>query len=210
MDADRVVVIGAGVAGLVAALELACRGVAVTVVERGDAPGGKMREVAVGGARLDAGPTVFTMRWVFDELFAAAGVLARRAPARCSRSRSSPATPGARDERLDLFADTARSADAIAAFAGLRRRAAISISAPAPGPSTRPWRDPSSARRGRVRSALVQRFGLAGLGDLWRISPFATLWQRARRATSTTRGCGSCSGATPPIAARRRFSHRRP
>ena len=32
-----------------------------------------MREVAIGDFRLDAGPTVFTMRWVFEELFAAAG-----------------------------------------------------------------------------------------------------------------------------------------
>jgi 1-hydroxycarotenoid 3,4-desaturase len=175
VDDDRVVVIGAGVAGLAVALELACRGVAVTVVERAEAPGGKMREVAVGGTRLDAGPTVFTMRWVFDELFAAAGsslaahlrlqpveILARHA--------------WSRDERLDLFADTARSADAIAAFAGsAESRRYLDFCARAravyqslEGPFIRSSR-PSPL-------ALVQRFGLSGLGDLWRISPFATLW----------------------------------
>jgi 1-hydroxycarotenoid 3,4-desaturase len=67
---DRVVVIGAGVGGLVGALALASRGVAVTVVERAEGPGGKMREVGVGRARLDSGPTVFTMRSVFEEIFA--------------------------------------------------------------------------------------------------------------------------------------------
>ena len=38
----RVVVIGAGLAGLAAAIRLAAEGVAVTVVERGTRPGGKM------------------------------------------------------------------------------------------------------------------------------------------------------------------------
>ncbi|HKL63723.1 MAG TPA: FAD-dependent oxidoreductase, partial [Woeseiaceae bacterium] len=69
----RVVVIGAGMGGLAAALELASAGAAVTVLERHGVPGGKMREVRVGGTGIDSGPTVFTMRRVFDELFAAAG-----------------------------------------------------------------------------------------------------------------------------------------
>jgi 1-hydroxycarotenoid 3,4-desaturase len=40
MRAHRVIVIGAGVGGLVAAIELANQGFAVTVVERAAAPGG--------------------------------------------------------------------------------------------------------------------------------------------------------------------------
>ena len=63
----------------VAAVLLAARGLDVLVVEKEAAPGGKMREVAAGGAslgeiKIDAGPTVFTMRWVFEEIFAAVGV----------------------------------------------------------------------------------------------------------------------------------------
>ena len=72
MPRDRVVIVGAGVAGLVSAFALAARGLEVTVLERQSAPGGKMRQIAVGGSPVDSGPTVFTMRWVFDELFAAA------------------------------------------------------------------------------------------------------------------------------------------
>lgn len=76
-----------------------------------------MREEELGGHRIDSGPTVFTMRWVFDELFEALGerledhvalqslsVLARHAW-----------TDGS---RLDLFADEDRTADAIGGFAG--------------------------------------------------------------------------------------------
>ncbi|HEV7440370.1 MAG TPA: FAD-dependent oxidoreductase, partial [Methylobacterium sp.] len=46
---QRVVVIGAGIAGLVAALRLAAAGIEVTVLERAARPGGKMRSVSVAG-----------------------------------------------------------------------------------------------------------------------------------------------------------------
>ena len=69
----RVVVIGAGIGGLVAALRLAHAGLAVTVLERAAAPGGKMRRVAVGDTAVEAGPTVFTMRWVLEEIFSECG-----------------------------------------------------------------------------------------------------------------------------------------
>ncbi|MFN7778564.1 MAG: FAD-dependent oxidoreductase, partial [Betaproteobacteria bacterium] len=68
-----VVVIGAGVAGLAAAATLAGAGVPVRVLEAATAPGGKMRQVMVGGRPIDAGPTVLTWRDVFEDLFAAAG-----------------------------------------------------------------------------------------------------------------------------------------
>jgi 1-hydroxycarotenoid 3,4-desaturase len=173
---DRVVVIGAGVAGLVAALELAVRGIAVTVVERAGAPGGKMREVEVDGARLDAGPTVFTMRWVFEEIFAAAGTSVE------AHLRLRPVEVLARHawsdhERLDLFADVGLSAEAIGTFAGSAEAQryldfcarARGVYQSLEGPFIRSSR-PSPL-------VLVQRFGLGRLGDLWRISPFATLWK---------------------------------
>ena len=73
MGTRRVVVVGAGTAGLSAALALAAKGLDVTVIERAARPGGKMREIAFGPQRIDSGPTVFTMRWVFDDLFAEIG-----------------------------------------------------------------------------------------------------------------------------------------
>jgi len=68
-----VVVVGAGVAGLVAALQLAQRNLQVTLVEAAATPGGKMRQPLVDGAAIDSGPTVFTMRWIFEQIFAQAG-----------------------------------------------------------------------------------------------------------------------------------------
>ena len=48
---DRAVVIGAGIGGLSAAAQLAAAGLDVTVLERADAPGGKLREVTAEGDR---------------------------------------------------------------------------------------------------------------------------------------------------------------
>lgn len=72
-DTQRVVVVGAGLAGLSAALQLAGRGRAVTVVERGEHPGGRVGRADIGGYRLDTGPTVLTMPDIIDDAFAAVG-----------------------------------------------------------------------------------------------------------------------------------------
>lgn len=70
---NHVVVVGAGLAGLSAALHLAGRGRAVTVVERGDVPGGRVGRLDIDGYRIDTGPTVLTMPDLIDETFAAVG-----------------------------------------------------------------------------------------------------------------------------------------
>ena len=72
-NAHRVVVVGAGLAGLSAALHLAGRGRAVTVVERAAHPGGRVGRLDIGGYRLDTGPTVLTMPDIIDDTFAAVG-----------------------------------------------------------------------------------------------------------------------------------------
>lgn len=58
---DRVVVVGAGLAGLSAALRLTGVGREVIVVERGDGPGGRAGRREVDGYAFDTGPTVLTM-----------------------------------------------------------------------------------------------------------------------------------------------------
>ena len=69
----QVVVIGAGMGGLVAAVEAARAGFDVTLIEKADAPGGKIRTINAGGLAIDAGPTAFPIKQVFDELFARSG-----------------------------------------------------------------------------------------------------------------------------------------
>ncbi|MEU5716924.1 phytoene desaturase family protein [Streptomyces sp. NPDC020403] len=70
---DHVVVIGAGLAGLSAALHLLGAGRRVTVVERDDAPGGRAGRLDLAGYRIDTGPTVLTMPTLVEDAFAAVG-----------------------------------------------------------------------------------------------------------------------------------------
>ncbi|GAA2111807.1 phytoene desaturase family protein [Microlunatus panaciterrae] len=58
----RVIVVGAGLAGLAAACHLSGRGYQVTVVEREDIPGGRNGQLVRDGFTFDTGPTVLTMR----------------------------------------------------------------------------------------------------------------------------------------------------
>lgn len=72
-NGPKIAIVGAGIAGLAAALRLSHAGCQVTVVETQATPGGKMRTTPSVAGPVDAGPTVLTMRWVFDRLFADVG-----------------------------------------------------------------------------------------------------------------------------------------
>lgn len=62
-------VIGAGFGGIAAALRMRAHGYDVTLVERLDAIGGRAQVFERGGFKHDAGPTVVTAPFLFDELF---------------------------------------------------------------------------------------------------------------------------------------------
>ena len=64
MPAERgqeVLVLGAGIGGLAAALALAARGLPVRVIEAGPRPGGKAGTVEVDGVAVDTSPSVLTL-----------------------------------------------------------------------------------------------------------------------------------------------------
>jgi phytoene desaturase len=69
----KAVVIGGGIGGLTTAIRLAIEGWEVTVFEKNAAVGGKMSELRRDGFRWDTGPSVITMRHVFERLFEDAG-----------------------------------------------------------------------------------------------------------------------------------------
>jgi phytoene desaturase len=71
--AGRTVVVGAGLAGLSAAIHLAAAGREVVVVEAEAVPGGRCGTVSVGGYRFDTGPSVLTMPEVVRATVGAAG-----------------------------------------------------------------------------------------------------------------------------------------
>jgi 1-hydroxycarotenoid 3,4-desaturase len=175
MAAPRVLVIGAGMGGLAAAADLARRGAAVTVLERAAAPGGKMREVMVGGSPIDGGPTVFTMRWIFEGLFADAGASLEAAlPLQKADILARHAWRAG--GRLDLFADIARSADAIGDFAGAAEARGYRAFCARSADIFRTLRGSFIAAERPSPLDLVKRVGITNIGALIRTAPMKTLW----------------------------------
>ncbi len=176
----RVIVIGGGVGGLACAIDLARSGMAVTLFERAPRVGGKIRQNEVAGRGIDAGPTVFTLRDVFESLFSDAGAQLRDYltlhPLSVLARHAWPEGPS-----VDLFADPDRTAAAIEDFAGGDEAAGLItflaearrifeclrptfLEAPLTGPF-----------------GLAQRFGLGRWRDLAAIRPFETLWHALGR-----------------------------
>ncbi len=114
-----VIVVGAGMGGLSAAVALAARGVQVDVVEAGPREGGKAGIAVIDGVEVDTGPSVLTMVDVFEDLFARAGtrlqdeLTVRRADPACRYVFASGL-------QLDVFDDAERSADSVRSALGSR------------------------------------------------------------------------------------------
>ena len=199
-DRDKVVVIGAGLGGLAAALCLAHAGLDVTVVDRLETPGGKLRAVPSAAGPVDAGPTVLTLRAVFDALFAHVGAWLS------DHLTLVPEPVLARHwwpdgSTLDLHADPAASEAAIRALAGPRAAAEFRA---------------FHTRAGRLYAAFDAPMMQAPDPDplvisravLRRPSLIADMAPPARspppsKRSSATRACASSSAATPPMSAAR-------
>lgn len=77
MPADRdgeVLIVGAGIGGLTAAVALTAQGLPVRVLEAADRPGGKAGSVELDGVRVETGPSVLTLPEVFGDVVARAGL----------------------------------------------------------------------------------------------------------------------------------------
>ena len=204
MDADpstkeRIVVIGAGMGGLAAAIRLAAQGQSVTLVEALATPGGKMRAIPSPAGPIDAGPTVLTMRGVFDDLFALAGerledhltLLPQTVLARHWWPDGGP---------LDLTGNTETDALAIEAFAGAREAAGLPPFRPAGRGAAPGLRRPGDAGRDA-------QTGRDPCGNPCRSPRFGPRFCRAGRCprclrgSSATRAWSSFSRAMPPMSA---------
>ena len=167
--------VGAGLGGLAASIVLARAGLDVTVLEKEKTSGGKARTQEVLGRSIDAGPTVLTLRWAFDELFDEAGasfdsevglerveLLARHV------------WPGG--VVLDLFADAARSADAIGRVFGAREARAFRTFSD-DCRKIHELTESNFLRSQRLTvPGIVSRFGSAGLRALAQLEAHRTMW----------------------------------
>ena len=172
----RVAIIGSGIGGLASAALLAARGHQVAVYEKEAWTGGKARRVEVDGQHIDAGPTVFTMRDVFDGIFRECGA---RLDDYISVRRAEVIARHAWDDtgHLDLFADPLRSEAAIGDFAGTK--------------AAQGYRD-FRAEAARIYNVLnepfmrgpkastplpmMARIGLTRLPEMAAMKPFESMW----------------------------------
>src|SRR5688500_6853712 len=112
----RVVVVGAGLGGLGAAMRLQGAGYDVTVVEARERPGGRAYQLRDRGYTWDTGPSLVTMPWVLEETFAAGGLDFAR---EVELERLDPFYRllwAGEDDHLDFVADRGRMRAEIAKF----------------------------------------------------------------------------------------------
>jgi 1-hydroxycarotenoid 3,4-desaturase len=179
MTEGRVVIIGAGMGGLSAAITLSARGVLVTVIEKAAEPGGKMRQIPYG-AGIDAGPTVFTMRWVFEELFGRAGWDLESAlslqQATCLARHVWADGSAQKGGRFDLWADPEQAADAVGAFSGAAQVEGFQRFLKDAGRIHDTLRDSfmAASRPGPVE--LARRVGFHRMSEMLALRPFSTMW----------------------------------
>jgi 1-hydroxycarotenoid 3,4-desaturase len=198
----KVAIIGAGVGGLAAAILLAARGVEVTVCEAAPQPGGKLRAVTLGQMVMDTGPTLLTLRSVFEEIFSAGGskLDAHLALAPVSVLGRHVWPDGS---ALDLHLDEARNEAAIGEFAGAAEARAYR------GFARRAREVHATLERGFLRNPRPTALGLAaevGMARLLGISPFSALGEVLEGSFGDPRlrqlfgRYATYVGAAPPLA----------
>jgi len=77
MKSKSVIVIGAGIGGITAAIHLAKRGMKVTVLEKNSRAGGRCDRISRDGHHFDVGPTLLVMPLLYEQEFAALGTSMR-------------------------------------------------------------------------------------------------------------------------------------
>ncbi len=202
---DPVLIVGAGVGGLCAAIDLAARGLPVELHERAPQAGGKLHQHEVGGLAVDAGPTVLTLPEVFASLMQDAG--ARLEERVTLRPLPILARHAWQDGTLfDLPAELeAACAEITRVFGpaeaqGYRRFAAITASI------YEAVETPIIASQRPSLLGMLPRLGLRGLWRFSQVDPFRSLWRatgehlRDPRLRQLFARYATYSGASPFLA----------
>jgi phytoene desaturase len=150
------VVIGSGFGGLAGAVRLGARGYRVTVLERLDAPGGRAYVHRQDGFTFDAGPTIITAPYLFDDLWKL-----------CGRRLADDIDLRAVDPFYRLVFDDGETIECHADPEAMRAE----IARISPG-------DVAGYERFMIRSAAICKIGFEKLGHV----PFMSLWDLAKNA----------------------------
>ena len=172
---NRTLIVGAGMAGLAASIALSSQGEEVTLLEAQSYPGGKMREIASDIGGIDSGPTVFTMKYIFDKLFAMAGT---RLEDHVSITKADILARHAWDKKgvFDLHADRKHSADTIGTFFDKKNAEGYLRFCEDAGAIFNTLKDTMIGAQRPSPFDLTQRIGFTNFKSIWGLKPLNTLW----------------------------------
>lgn len=172
---NRTLIVGAGMAGLAASIALSSQGEDVTLLETKTYPGGKMREIASEIGGIDSGPTVFTMKYIFDKLFAMAGA---KLEDHVSITKADILARHAWDNSgvFDLHADRAQSADAIGSFFGQKNAEGYLRFCEDAGSIFDTLKDTMIGAQRPSPFDLTRRIGFTNFDAILGLKPLNTLW----------------------------------
>ncbi|MEM7571123.1 MAG: FAD-dependent oxidoreductase [Pseudomonadota bacterium] len=176
MSSNRIIIIGAGLAGLSAAVALSAAGEEVVLLEKEEAVGGKMRQQWIGDKGIDAGPTVLTMKWVFDQLFEKVGS-SLEAEVGLTQAETLARHAWSDAGTFDLFADEKRSEQSVGDFFGARNAIGYKRFCKDAAAAFATLKDTYIAAPAPSPAKLAQRVGYANAGQLIGLKPFHSLWR---------------------------------
>lgn len=169
------VVIGAGMAGLAAAISLAAKGIEVTLLESRPYSGGKMRTLDTDIGPVDSGPTVFTMKYVFERLFSAAD---KRIEDFLELEQASILARHAwnAEGTFDLFANREQSTASISDFFDSENAKGYEQFCKDAEGIFKSLKDNFIGAQQPGPFELGNRIGLTKVGEILNLRPFQTLW----------------------------------
>ena len=172
---NRSIIIGGGMAGLAAAVCLSSKGEDVLLLETGKHFGGKMRQISSDLGGIDSGPTVFTMKYVFEKLFDLSGTTLE------SELQLEKATILARhawDDSgvFDLHADRDRTDQDIGEFFGAENAKGYVQFCEDARHIYETLKDTFMDAQRPGPLELGSRVGITKLPTLWKLKPLSTLW----------------------------------
>lgn len=176
MRSDKIIIIGAGLAGLSAAVALSAKGKEVMLFEKERAVGGKMRQLNGDARPIDAGPTVLTMKWVFDQLFAMAGT-SIDAQIGLQRADILARHAWSEDGHFDLHANQEASEAEIRSFFGAANAAGYRKFCKDSAAVFNTLKDTYIAAPCPTPTQLASRVGFLNAPKLLALKPLQTLWR---------------------------------